>query len=89
MAGLRELRGAARRVRIATSDDVRALPVVAALANDVSLDGDGLSLPSLPNADVARINRALVQSGIDVHALRAEGGDLESIFLGLVSERAA
>jgi lantibiotic transport system ATP-binding protein len=86
---LRALRSATRRLRIATNDDVRALHVVAALASDVQLDGEGLSLPRPTEARVAEINRALVASGIDVHALQAEGGDLESIFLGLISERAA
>jgi hypothetical protein len=49
----------------------------------------GIVMPAMPAPRIAAINRCLVEQGVDVHAIGTAGGDLESIFMGLIGSRAA
>ncbi len=46
-------------------------------------------MPAMSKQRIAEINRRLVERNIPVHAIGEIGGDLESIFMGLIGSRAA
>jgi len=85
---LRRTQQPMRSVRIATRDDAAALAIIAAMAPDARIVDGAISLPAMPAEDIARLNRLLVERGIDVHELRPVVDDLESIFMDLVEARA-
>jgi ABC-2 type transport system ATP-binding protein len=76
-------------VALRTADDRRALRVLADAGVDACADEHGIVMPAMPPPRIAAINRQLVEQGIDVHAIGAGGGDLESIFMDLIGSRAA
>ena len=69
---------------VRTSDDRRALEVLAKIGVVGAAAADGLSLPFMLDDAVANINRQLIHAGIDIDAIGARGHDLESIYLGMV-----
>ena len=86
---LRHDRQSAARVSLHTADDSHALRVLAAAGVDARSSAYGLVLPAMPPPRIAAINRRLVEQGVEVYAISADGGDLESIFMDLIGSRAA
>jgi ABC-2 type transport system ATP-binding protein len=76
-------------VRIGTTDDARALAIVSAKIASVRMSERGIVLPPVGRDELAQVNRRLVESGVDVHEIRPETMDLETIFMGLVGADAA
>ncbi len=89
LAALRQERQPLAPVLLHTADDAQALRVLAAAGIGAQSTAHGIVLPSMPPPQIAAINRRLVEHGIDVHGIGADGGDLESIFMGLIGSRAA
>ncbi|MEO8998881.1 MAG: ABC transporter ATP-binding protein [Rhodanobacter sp.] len=73
---------------VRTSDDRRALEVLAGLGVACMTAAGGLMLPAMADEDVANLNRQLLNAGIDVYAIGARGHDLESIYLDMVGSAA-
>ncbi|MFY0533449.1 hypothetical protein [Nannocystis pusilla] len=67
----------------------RALRVLADAGVVARLSGHGIALAAMPPPSIAAVNRRLVEHGIDVHAIGAVEGDLDSIFMDLIGSRAA
>jgi lantibiotic transport system ATP-binding protein len=89
LAALRARQHRSGAIHIGTSDAVRAHSLVAALASEARVvDGD-LVVSSRSDSELARINRLLVENRVDVHAIRANEPDLESIFMDLIEGVAA
>ena len=78
-----ELTGEASTVLVSTTDDRRALTLLAGLDVE-SVDG-GIRVCSNDNTTTASINRRLVEAGIDVHRLEPERITLERRFLEITS----
>jgi ABC-type multidrug transport system ATPase subunit len=76
-------------IALRTADDPRALRVLADAGVDARAAEHGIVMPAMPPPHIAAINRRLVEQGVEVHAIGAEGGDLESIFMDLIGSRAA
>ncbi|UYM06185.1 ABC transporter ATP-binding protein [Solicola gregarius] len=83
-----DLRGAAE-LRVTTTEPKRAIQVVQSLpeVSDVAVDDDTLRL-SVDESHTAYVNRALVESGIDVLELRREERELEDVFFELTNTEA-
>ncbi len=77
---------AAAHAALATSDDGRAVEVLLARGWPAHRGAAGVRLPPLPAAELARANRALVEAGVDVHAVGVARPDLEAVFMDLVRE---
>lgn len=75
-------------VGVGTNDDETALRIVAEHVPSARLADGQIVLPAMSKEHIARINRLLVESGLDVHEIRAVSNDLETIFMGLVEESA-
>lgn len=71
-------------VELCTNDDPRALGIVATEIPGTRLAGGRIVMPAMADAQVAGINRRLVEAGIAVHALGSKGDDLEAIFMDMV-----
>ena len=78
-----ELTGDSTTVLVATNDDARALPLLADFRPE--LTDDGLRVHSTDVATTARLNRLLVEAGLDVHRLEPERISLERRFLEITS----
>ena len=76
------------RVCLGTSDDRTALTILAEHVPNARIADGHIVVPAMSNEHVARLNRLLVERGLDVHEIRAVGRDLETIFLDLVGEGA-
>jgi ABC-2 type transport system ATP-binding protein len=74
-----------RLIVVESSDPAGALRVAAAQGWGGSIEEGRLILPALSKDDVARLTRKLVEAGIDVHAIGAARGDLESVFMDLIT----
>lgn len=72
-------------VSLETGDDLRATKILADRGVKAMPTATGLSLPLLAPAEIAAINRNLVESGIEVFQLRTVKSDLETIFFELIS----
>ena len=81
---LRLRRQAAASATLGTSDDIRALAIVAEQVPEARMLDGKIMLPGLSSERLARINRELVEKGIDVHALGMIENDLETIFMDMV-----
>jgi ABC-type multidrug transport system ATPase subunit len=82
---LREKRQEAGIVTLGTSDDHRALQFLSGQVPGARIENGCITMPSLSSERLARINRQLVEQGIDVHRLIAVESDLETIFMNMVS----
>ncbi len=71
---------------IATSDNNRALAVIKDAGFEIRLEQEKLLVPNSQPPDISRINRLLVEAGIDVHQIAPGGNDLEKIFLDLIGD---
>ncbi|MCQ4163539.1 ABC transporter ATP-binding protein [Tahibacter harae] len=89
LEALRRERHGAARVALHTADDSHALRVLADAGIAAHGSEHGLLLPPMPPPHIAALNRRLVEQGVEVYAIGAEGGDLESIFMNLIGSRAA
>jgi ABC-2 type transport system ATP-binding protein len=69
---------------VATSDDPRALAIVVKQFPEARISADKITLPAMSKESRARLNRQLMQQGIDVHTLITVEDDLESIFMEMV-----
>jgi lantibiotic transport system ATP-binding protein len=76
-------------VCLSTNDDAAALAIVAGHVPAARIADGKIVVPAMPNEQIARINRLLVERGLDVHEIRAVSNDLETIFMGLVGEPAS
>jgi ABC-2 type transport system ATP-binding protein len=74
-------------VGVGTNDDEKALKIMAEHVPTARMADGKIVMPAMSNEHIARINRLLVESGLDVHEIRAVSNDLETIFMGLVGER--
>jgi lantibiotic transport system ATP-binding protein len=86
-ASLAEKRKEASLTTIDTSDNRRALTSVRAGGWDARLDREKVLVGPLLPPEIGRINRLLIESGLDVHEITTSGNDLERIFLDLVGGR--
>jgi ABC-2 type transport system ATP-binding protein len=75
----------AGRVTLDTSDNVRTLQFLSGEFPEARMEGGCIAMPRLSNERLARMNRQLVDQGIDVHRLVAGESDLETIFMNMVS----
>lgn len=71
-------------LKLSTNDNARALQILQSTYPDAQQQNGKLALPPLANAQIAELNRQLLQNGLDVHHLAIEQNDLESIFMELV-----
>lgn len=72
------------QVSILTNDGLRAKAVLDMAQISATLDGGALLLPFVSNAEIARINLALVQNDIEVYQLMTLKNDLESVYMNLI-----
>ncbi len=84
MAELRVERQRVVVARVVTSDDACALRVISRHIPGARIQEGGVVLPATSADGLARINRLLVTSGLDVHELRTAGDDLETLYLSLI-----
>jgi ABC-type multidrug transport system ATPase subunit len=82
---LREKRPEAATVVLATSDDPRALRILAEQVPEARIHDGRITVPGMSKEHLATINRKLVERGIDVHTLGVIESDLETIFMDMVS----
>lgn len=73
-------------VVLETSDNERAIQLLADSSLTCKLDAGKIVLPAMSKEAIARINRLLVTNGLDVYELTASGNDLESIFMDFISK---
>jgi len=71
---------------IDTSDNDRAFAAINEAGFEVRREQEKLLVPDSLPPDISRINRLLVQMGIDVHQIAPGGNDLEKIFLDLIGD---
>ena len=71
---------------MANSDNARALAMVTDAGFEARIESEKLIVPALPRPDIGRINRLLVEAGIDVHQIAPGGNDLEKIFLEMIGD---
>ena len=69
-----------------TMDNAKALRLIARDVLAASIAGHDIVLPQLSAAEIAGINRNLVEAGLGVHEIRTESPDLETIFMKLINE---
>jgi lantibiotic transport system ATP-binding protein len=69
---------------LSTNDNETALKVIAEDTLTASVANGRIVLPAMSNEQIARINRRLIECGVDVHEIGTTRNDLESIFLDLV-----
>ncbi len=84
-----EMRGQQRQVLSVcfdTDDVERAFEVIARQVPTATRENGNIVLPPLSRAQIARVNRALVEGGLDVYEIRAKRHDLETIFMELIKE---
>jgi lantibiotic transport system ATP-binding protein len=83
---LRRCRQEVLSVRVSTSDNSAALPVIEQLGVCAAIEDGEIVLPALPPQQIGVLNRSLIVRNIDVYEIRSVRNDLESIFLNLVGE---
>jgi ABC-type multidrug transport system ATPase subunit len=82
---LRERRHEAGIVTLGTSDDLRTLQFLSGQVPGARMENGCITMPFVSSGQLARMNRQLVEQGIDVHKLVAVESDLETIFMNMVS----
>ena len=73
-------------VCVGTNDDDRALRILTGHVTGARLADGRIVVPAMPKEQIARISRLLIESGLEVHEIRAISNDLETIYMGLVAE---
>jgi lantibiotic transport system ATP-binding protein len=68
-------------VAVGVNDRARALETMARLGLDASLTAEGIEFYAL--AETARVNRALIEAGLEVSRLEPQSDSLEDLFLEL------
>jgi ABC-type multidrug transport system ATPase subunit len=71
---------------IDTSANDRALAVINDAGFEVRIEHEKLLVPNSLPPGISRINRLLVQAGLDVYQIAPGGNDLEKIFLDLIGD---
>jgi ABC-type multidrug transport system ATPase subunit len=71
-------------ITLASSDDRRALQIIRESGVDARIGDGHVCLPAMPKAQRAALNRRLLESGVEVHAISEAETDLEAIFMNLV-----
>jgi ABC-2 type transport system ATP-binding protein len=69
-----------------TSDNQRALEIIAATGVAARADNGRIAAPLLEKELIARVNQRLVNSGIDVYQISAVKNDLEAIFFDVIKD---
>jgi len=69
-----------------TNDPARTREILDRAGITAELRDGKFTLPAMEKAELARLNRELVQSGIDVSEIALAKSDLERIFIDMVSE---
>ena len=69
---------------LCTNDDAEALKLIADEVVEARSADGRIVMPAMSNHDIARLNRRLVERGLDVHEIGVVRSDLESIFLELI-----
>jgi len=82
---LRDKRQDDGSVTLGTSDNVRTLQFLSGQFPEARIENGCIAMPCLSSERLARMNRQLVEQGIDVHKLVAVESDLETIFMNMVS----
>ncbi|AEE51487.1 ABC transporter ATP-binding protein [Haliscomenobacter hydrossis] len=72
-------------LKLSTNDNARALHILQSSYPEAQQQNGKLALPPLANAQIAAVNRQLLQHGLEVYHLAIEQNDLESIFMELVN----
>jgi hypothetical protein len=72
-------------VTLGTSDDLRTLQFLSDQVPGARLENGCITMPFVSSGQLARMNRQLMEQGIDVHKLVAVESDLETIFMNMVS----
>ncbi|WP_373553519.1 ABC transporter ATP-binding protein [Haliscomenobacter sp.] len=71
-------------LKLSTNDNARALQILQSIYPAAQQQNGKLALPPLANAQIAEVNRQLLQNDLEVYHLAIEQNDLESIFMELV-----
>lgn len=79
---------AVHTVRVA-SPDTEALGRLVAQQGWAQVAQPGPGIVDLQGVDTGRVGAAAFAAGVELHELSTHGGDLESVFLGMVDERGA
>jgi len=67
-----------------TSDPAKTMQLVRREGLAATMENGRIQLPTVPKAVIARINRQLVEQGIEVYELASVRNDLETIFIDLI-----
>jgi ABC-type multidrug transport system ATPase subunit len=84
LAELMARRDEASFTTVDTTDNVRALEVIAAGGWTARLHDGKVRVPALPPEEVGRMNHRLVRDGLSVHEIAHDGTRLETLFMDLV-----
>lgn len=69
-----------------TSDNVRASGVLSHNELVTRSENGKLMVPAISREQIARLNREIIQSGVDVYEIRHVNSDLESIFMDIINQ---
>jgi ABC-type multidrug transport system ATPase subunit len=86
MSDLKQRQQQTSSVSVATSNNERALMIIRERSPTARVVDGKVVVSALANAEIAPLNRALVESGIDVHEIGPVSNDLETIFMDLIAE---
>jgi ABC-type multidrug transport system ATPase subunit len=89
IGALRDRQKQLMKIAIRTSSNAAALGLLESEYPIARLEAGRIEIPAVTDEDIARLNRDQVTRGIDVYEIRAISDDLESIFMGLLEERAS
>jgi lantibiotic transport system ATP-binding protein len=84
MDDLKQKRQQIATVTLDTSDNGRALRLLAGEVPEAGILDGRIIMPPMSKEQLARINRQLVEQGVDVHTLGSIENDLETIFMDMV-----
>lgn len=73
-------------LNITVNNPGSALATCQRLNIPVSITNDSLILPVLTKNEIAQLNKALVEAGIDVYSISTSNNDLESIFMQITNK---
>ncbi|WP_158884146.1 ATP-binding cassette domain-containing protein [Rhodanobacter sp. L36] len=84
MTQLRQQQQTTASLHVRTTNDQRALKIMAGIGMAGVVDENGIVLPAMADDRMAAMNRQLIDAGVDVYSLSSRGHDLESIYLAMV-----
>lgn len=87
MSELRQKRNRALALVLRTSDDGKALRILADQGLSARVDDGKVVMPQASDGEIAAVNRYLVGHGLDVYELQVARIDLETIFMDLIEGR--